>query len=570
MRTTNKILHTHRRYNHQVNLLWQPLSFVFPLENRFTRCRWITQGLTSCRYYFPYKKGFDPKNNLTQNSNKFLEFHQRVKNQEDSTISLSEWEQIEKDILTESPQLAPGLDFSIMKTLKNKPDMSASFMHYIKSKRQPNIPVLAEFFENCGEKHEDFVLEEFENLKKSYDPFHLHLKRNNIAIGIAKTREWRQCIEFLDFSVAADEQRLSNLSLQACSAVLKRALKHKDYDLFFQVWNKFSQVTLMNDFKCFSDMFFDSWKDGSIPFDVLMELLKLNEMPLQVDQFRELQKYWKSEWKGKINAKLARVGNTCRCSNCNEEIPEYDPIEETVFRKMGEEIFHKMLIGDNIFKKTSPKELDYFKNFMINQKYPFDYVIDGLNILHMNTNGQHILNEVIENLYKQGHRVLVLTKGYVKEEPKWKKMATIFTVASRSYDDCYLMLAAFLSGPECYVVTNDDFKDHIAVVDPALKPYFLKWRNQNRVFHRYYNLLHPPKYKWIGHETEKGWHIPCRKTPNYCGTEKDRNAYTFIDYKTRIFLCVSKFDYAPSSDLLQFRKAKNNSVSTNVGGEVRL
>ena len=50
-------------------------------------------------------------------------------------------------------------------------------------------------------------------------------------------------------------------------------------------------------------------------------------------------------------------------------------------------------------------------------------------------------------------------------------------------DDLYMLLAAFSSGPNCYVVTNDDFSEHIEMMSPELKPYFFTWRNQQRVFH---------------------------------------------------------------------------------------
>lgn len=59
----------------------------------------------------------------------------------------------------------------------------------------------------------------------------------------------------------------------------------------------------------------------------------------------------------------------------------HDPIEASTFEKMSMEVYNKMLIGKNIFRKTSPKELESFINFMKEQEYPFDFVIDGLNYI---------------------------------------------------------------------------------------------------------------------------------------------------------------------------------------------
>jgi hypothetical protein len=69
------------------------------------------------------------------------------------------------------------------------------------------------------------------------------------------------------------------------------------------------------------------------------------------------------------------------CRSCEEIIPGLESIDESVMEKMFTETMRKALIGDNIFKKATLKELKMFSEFM-KKEGPFDYIVDGLNLTH--------------------------------------------------------------------------------------------------------------------------------------------------------------------------------------------
>lgn len=280
----------HTKTHHKLKVQSFPLSAFFSRENEFwSQNRYCQPALSfsSC------KKNYHPSTNRKRAvSEKFLEFHDRVcKQSDDYSMGLSEWENLENEILSETPSLEPGLDFSIMKSLKNKPGLSLSFLNYIRSKRQPNLPTLIAFFTNCAEKYEETVLKEFDLLKKSCDLKALYVRKNKIAEAIAKTREWKQSIDLLDFSLKGNNMQLINDAVTASSEVLKRCLKEKDFDSFFHVWNKFSHLADIEDFEVVGNMFFELWEEDLIPFDMFLELLKLGEMPLQDGQYQEVLSY---------------------------------------------------------------------------------------------------------------------------------------------------------------------------------------------------------------------------------------------------------------------------------------
>lgn len=51
------------------------------------------------------------------------------------------------------------------------------------------------------------------------------------------------------------------------------------------------------------------------------------------------------------------------------------------FERLKTSFFNDVIVGKNLFNKTTPEELERFKNFL-SRNGPYDIVIDGLNVAY--------------------------------------------------------------------------------------------------------------------------------------------------------------------------------------------
>eukprot|EP00262_Sarcandra_glabra_P020153 TRINITY_DN7928_c0_g2_i1.p1 TRINITY_DN7928_c0_g2~~TRINITY_DN7928_c0_g2_i1.p1 ORF type:complete len:216 (-),score=29.13 TRINITY_DN7928_c0_g2_i1:264-911(-) len=92
---------------------------------------------------------------------------------------------------------------------------------------------------------------------------------------------------------------------------------------------------------------------------------------------------------------------------------------------------------------------------------------------------------------------------------KWKNADTLYATPSGSNDDWYWLYAAIKC--KCFIVTNDEMRDHIFQV--LGNDFFPKWKERHQVhfsFGKSSPEFHmPPPCSIVIQESEKGhWHIP--------------------------------------------------------------
>lgn len=508
-----------------------------------------------------------PKRMKTAKSGAFIKFHEEVKGrQDDFTMSLAEWEHLESEVIAESPNFAPAFDYSIMKSLKDKPATSISFMNYIKSKRKPNMSTQLEFISNCAETHENYALQEWEVLTKSenFNKGFVSLHGLKLISSIAKTSKWKDGLELFEM-INTDGASPQNHGIDAVVEVIKGTIKFKDFRMFYILTEKYkSQVKIKG--QSVAAEVYRRWLENTIPADVMMELLKTSEMPLQEIQIRDFLKFCNTDWKTAAQAQLTRIHrHSCRCDVCKDILPRVQPFDKALFSKMGEAVLSNIVVKDNIYKSTDPAELERFRQFISSRAQPFDCIIDALNVVLQRYSwqiGETMLIEILKGLHKAGKRTLVIFKKTPKLAREVEKYASVFMTEHKSYDDVYILLAAMLSGPQCYVITNDDFGDHLCLIkDPVLRRHLELWREQRRVFHHLGRLTYPPFYSFSAHESEKAWHIPYQREVDF---DRENRAHSYMQLSTKTFLCVMKQEYKPSAELEDLRQIKN-SVREELG-----
>ncbi|XP_034061850.1 mitochondrial ribonuclease P catalytic subunit isoform X1 [Gymnodraco acuticeps] len=193
--------------------------------------------------------------------------------------------------------------------------------------------------------------------------------------------------------------------------------------------------------------------------------------------------------------------------------------------------------GRDVFKKTTPEELESFKAFV--KKNPaFDVVVDGLNIANLNNdkNLQSVtLLAVVSELERQGLTVLVLGRKHMLcPSRSWNRYnmkliqqkAHCFFTENISEDDPFLLYATLHSRNHCRFVSRDMMRDHKACLpDGASRRLFFKWQRGHQLVvdgfvtaGKRVRFQSIPTYDTIVQTTADSWHIP------YDDTE-DRSTY---------------------------------------------
>ncbi|XP_042245299.1 mitochondrial ribonuclease P catalytic subunit [Thunnus maccoyii] len=235
----------------------------------------------------------------------------------------------------------------------------------------------------------------------------------------------------------------------------------------------------------------------------------------------------------------------CRC--CGTQL-ESIQLTADEYQQLKEGVMTEVIQGRDVFKKTTPEELERFKTF-VKRKPAFDVVVDGLNVANTNKDKGKLsetLLAVVSELEHQGLSVLVLgRKHMLRPSRSWdrhhmnliQQKAHCFFTENISEDDPFLLYASLHSGNHCRFVSKDLMRDHKACLsDGATRRLFFKWqRGHQLVVHgyvaagrrvRFQSIL---SYDTIVQTSGDSWHVP------YDDTE-DRSTYEV----PQRWLCLTK------------------------------
>ncbi|XP_011674972.2 mitochondrial ribonuclease P catalytic subunit [Strongylocentrotus purpuratus] len=237
----------------------------------------------------------------------------------------------------------------------------------------------------------------------------------------------------------------------------------------------------------------------------------------------ELGNWFKSKQHETWKVSHTKISHTGVCKSCSSHLEPLQTSEEE-FNNLREEIFSKVIRGKDIFRKTTPEELDAFMKF-IDSGPSYDIVIDGLNVakLKKRKSPGKVLRQFVEYLTKKlGYSCLVLGRHHMlKQRNQFEKgdmaviqvLADCFFTQNMSEDDPFMMYATMHSGTKTKYVSRDLLRDHKALLSPGAHLSFIKWqrtqqltpvdfREGKAIFKQ--NLAHDT----VIQSTDKSWHIP--------------------------------------------------------------
>jgi ribonuclease P protein 3 len=224
-----------------------------------------------------------------------------------------------------------------------------------------------------------------------------------------------------------------------------------------------------------------------------------------------------------VNTSVVNRSGVCKC--CNGKLQSFDLTEEE-FKDLQTYIIKNIIVGKDVFSKTTPEELLRFKHFVSNMD-KYDVVIDGLNVGYSAGVKQTtmvfsaLVASVVSHFVNRGKKVLVMGRNHMNKWPKknWRYIqenAEIFLTQDLSQDDPYLLYCALHSGKDTIIITRDLMRN---------QKFLLKNVRQKLLFERWlakgkYHLLRvqpsgipifrePLPFSSMPQKNGGYWHIPC-------------------------------------------------------------
>ena len=260
-------------------------------------------------------------------------------------------------------------------------------------------------------------------------------------------------------------------------------------------------------------------------------------------------------------------GGPSTCKNCLQPI-ESQKLDEKDAHFLKNSIIDRLIIRDDVFKSTDPKELKKFQ-VLLSKNTDYDIVIDGLNLCGIVSKwdkrpdkkgiaklsnsrdykvraNRHlpaqsfVLFSVVKGLHDKGLKILLIHRQWLKRMPCFKEIRELcqyVILEDESDDDLFFIASALNSGPGTYILTNDLLMQHsYALKDGYLQQLFSYWQMQaqvkckwltlkgfreskNEKFHfetfkesdgtiRKPHLMFPDNRVLRATKTSGGWHIP--------------------------------------------------------------
>ncbi|KAM3176201.1 hypothetical protein ACTXT7_006971 [Hymenolepis weldensis] len=235
------------------------------------------------------------------------------------------------------------------------------------------------------------------------------------------------------------------------------------------------------------------------------------------------------------NGDLARLS----CPSCLKYLDKVHFDSETC-NQLAEIFFNNVLKGktsDELFLTTTPKELESFLIFLkTNETLRFDCVIDLPNYLHSVTHRKlskisieeqvRLLSDLISILHRTYHfkRICLVGKerAIVKRKQFWDVIKTLgnktginvqtFLVDHKSNDDAFMIYMALWSGPDCHLLSIDEFRQHRFTIGPEGADLLAQWQTARQISVK---NTHPLTFNdpvvcdsRIQGNMKDGWHIP--------------------------------------------------------------
>uniref|UniRef100_A0A8B9CD12 Mitochondrial ribonuclease P catalytic subunit n=1 Tax=Anser brachyrhynchus TaxID=132585 RepID=A0A8B9CD12_9AVES len=428
-------------------------------------------------------------------------------------LQAEEWNRLRESF--PSPEIFEEVMFNNMIRYNSPIDVAKSLLtHVAKSNGDIGYNLLVKYLALCAQQGKT------SEICDVYDILKIRFKilesgaYNVIVRGLSNSDQWRKALTILEEIKMA--MIPSRANYESC---IKAACRHQEMTLACELYREMLAKDLVPTLDVLQ-AFFDysrGMKDPELQkelFDVLL-YFRENQIYPHKTLMRSIKLWFESipgeNWRGH----LTNITNSGQCPVCSHQLEDSELSKEE-YNNLSERIIRDVIHGTDTFRKTSPQEFEAFQTFVEN-RLPFDIVIDGLNVSHIKPRKLQCENlfEAVNCLAKNNARLLVLgRKHMLVNSSNWKReimkemqnKADFFFAENISEDDAFLLYATLRSGKHCKFVTRDFLRDHKACLSDSLTRHlFRKWQRGHQI------VLFPSpafSYDCVVQTTGDTWHIP--------------------------------------------------------------
>ncbi|KPJ06579.1 Mitochondrial ribonuclease P protein 3 [Papilio machaon] len=429
-----------------------------------------------------------------------------------------------------------NVDAVILKTIvrNRKIDLALSYLDYLKSSTPVlNIGVtngiLNLYYQKAKEtplieSEKEFILRTYEDLYAKYNVLD-YSTAETLLHAVCAIGEWKKALRVLDDIIISSTP--SHSAYSTLIGTLFKCNKEKEAMDIIQ-----RSVADLRPLQCYA---YNEWIEyyrrkyktkGTIIkyLDKICWHISANSTLITKETADKIQNAYVSlGWKADFTKIRQDSG---QCMSCNSSL-DCLKISDEDFKLLQNDIKNKLIVGSDLFLKTSPKELSAFLKF-VDATAPYDIVLDALNIAYAVRNGSHIqkmalLRTVVDHFDRKNKKILLLGRKHMLKWHKktleylMRKTCSFFT-EDISQDDPFFLTAAILSGPNTDIVSKDLLRGHRFILkDEKLKQIFQRWQWQHqwKVFVVRNTVIKPPlQYTPCAQKNDDGWHLPYEKINN--------------------------------------------------------
>ncbi|NXU58077.1 MRPP3 ribonuclease, partial [Turnix velox] len=437
-------------------------------------------------------------------------------------LQSEEWNKLKESF--RSPEIFEEVMFNSMVRYNSPIDVAKSLLtHVAKSKGDIEYNLLLKYLALCVQQRQISEIRDVYDILKSRFRILESGAYNLLVKGLSNSDQWKMSLTLLE-----EVKKIMIPSRTIYESCIKAASRHQEMNLAFELYHEMLSKRLVPTLDVLQALFDFSrgMTNAELEkemFDILL-YLRENQIYPHKTFMRSIKLWFESIPGGKWRGYLTNIKDNGQCPVCNHQLEDSDLTEEE-YNNLRERIIRDVIHGTDTFRKTSPQEFQAFQTF-VEDRLPFDIVIDGLNVSHIKPRRMQCENlfDAINCLAKGNARLLVLGRKHMLiNSPNWRRevmkemqnKAHFFFAENISEDDAFLLYATLRSGKHCQFVTRDFLRDHKACLSDSLTRHlFRKWQRGHQIAFspsadgRHINFMPALSYDCVVQTAGDTWHIP--------------------------------------------------------------